>query len=874
MRSARSPRLPCRSTIGFLTLLLVVAVAAPLTAAAAADPGEGEKRYLVVFDAGVPEARGLGPAATDARREAISRVGEDLTERLAERGVDVDRRYDGSEHLAVTASPSQVRELESLPEVRAVVPDFELELTLNDSLAVIRAAPAQANDVTYTGSGQAIAIIDTGVDSDHTFFARPGGEHRIVAEACFADDGDCPNGETGPGAAAPLLVNGSRDSHGTHVAGIVAGWRESSTNPTHGVAPEADMLAVQAFSTTDSGGVYARGSDLLAALHWVYGQRHDHDIAAVNLSLGTTTAYSGTCDWVDSSGLFRDAVDDLRFAGAVTFAAAGNGSQRSAMSFPACLSNIVSVAASRNDDTVADYSNVSDATDLIAPGTGVRSSVVGGYASYSGTSMATPMVAGAAALLREASPSSSTTQLVGALRRSYTTIDDQRASGSVEDLPRLDLPAGFTGLGHGSTEPISAPSLTSSVGDLEVSLSWSESAPPNGGTVRYLLRRSSGSSCSSSSARIYRGTGTAFTDTGLTHDETYRYCAFATEGTDNASSASNTRKVTATDTSPPPAPSLSGSAKGARAELSWSKVSDLTGPISYRLHRSTGSSCSTSSKLVYSGTGRSFTDAEVDQDRTYRYCVTATDGAGNRSNLSNVVRLRVEDPLAGCFVLAGDWNRSGRDGIGWWCDGRAHLRAANGTVYNYGYGRSGDIPVAADWNGNGQDTVSVIRDGTWHVNNQLRSGAAERTFGYGRVSHGDTPMAGDWDSGGRDLPGIIRDREWHLRDQQSGGPADWRFAYGRLSHGDLPLWGDWNGDGRTTAGIVRKGEWHLRLVHAGGPADIDYVYGRVRHGDIPVVGDWNGDGMDTPAIVRDGVWHLKFTHGGGPADRTITFPPP
>lgn len=223
------------------------------------------------------------------------------------------------------------------------------------------------------------------------------------------------------------------------------------------------------------------------------------------------------------------------------------------------------------------------------------------------------------------------------------------------------------------------------------------------------------------------------------------------------------------------------------------------------------------------------------------------------------------------YALTGDWDGSGRDGIGWWCDGKTKLRSAAGVDFGFAYGRSGDVPVAADWNGDGRDTLSVIRDGVWHLNNELLGGASQSSFVYGRVSRGDVPIAGSWNRGGRDLPGIVRDREWHLRDAQSSGSSTWNFVYGRLSDGDLPLWGDWNGSGGDNVGIVRQGEWHLRAKHAAGDSDIDYVYGRVLAGDIPVVGDWNGDGVDTPGIVRDGSWMLKDHHGAGDADATVVF---
>ena len=225
-------------------------------------------------------------------------------------------------------------------------------------------------------------------------------------------------------------------------------------------------------------------------------------------------------------------------------------------------------------------------------------------------------------------------------------------------------------------------------------------------------------------------------------------------------------------------------------------------------------------------------------------------------------------------AFAGDWDRSGRDGLGWWCHGRVRLRTASGEVISYRYGRPGDIPVVADWNGNGQDTVSIVRDGRWHINERLSGGASQRSFTYGRVTRGDVPIAGDWNGDGHAGVGIIRGREWHLRDDQRGGAGEHAFVYGRTTRGDLALIGDWSGNDRETIGIVREREWHLRDQLAGGVADTTFIYGRILRGDTPVMGDWNGNGVSTPGIVRDGEWHLRNSNTGGSADQRILFPAP
>ncbi len=225
----------------------------------------------------------------------------------------------------------------------------------------------------------------------------------------------------------------------------------------------------------------------------------------------------------------------------------------------------------------------------------------------------------------------------------------------------------------------------------------------------------------------------------------------------------------------------------------------------------------------------------------------------------------------GCDALAGDWDGSGRDGIGWWCDGDLRLRTADGTITDQRLGRAGDVPVAGDWTGDGIDTVAIVRDGQWRV--PLENGE-ERRFTYGRITAGDVPIAGDWNANGKDTVGIIRDGEWHLKNSLNGGGSDHSFVYGRILQGDRPLIGDWSSDGRAMVGIVRDGEWHLRYRLSGGPGELVYTYGRVLSGDLPVMGDWNGDGQSTPAIARDDEWHLRDVHRGGPADRVITLERP
>lgn len=170
-----------------------------------------------------------------------------------------------------------------------------------------------------TGASQAVAILDTGVQSNHEFLLG-----KVIVEACFSNGGGganrvtlCPNGtnaQTGAGAASALTANcisGSTQlcEHGTHVAGIAAGFNTSpnSGEPANGVAKSAMIVAVQIFtrfnSSADCGSptpcVLTWTSDIISALDWLYANAltpaSGVSLASVNMSLGGGSN-AGTCD--------------------------------------------------------------------------------------------------------------------------------------------------------------------------------------------------------------------------------------------------------------------------------------------------------------------------------------------------------------------------------------------------------------------------------------------------------------------------------------------------------------------------------------------------------------------------------------------------
>lgn len=334
-------------------------------------------------------------------------------------------------YVVAEVDADQLTALEANPRFDLVVEDRIAVTSLADSTRLIEAPQVWA--LGGRGAGQAVAILDTGVDASHPFLAG-----RVTTEACFSttspatgSQSNCPNGlreQVGAGAAAPCNAEGC--SHGTHVAGIAAGRGA----PFSGVAPDADIVAVQVFSRfvdrpggatpcRDSGArspcIASFTSDQIRGLDFVRQLAATRAVASANMSLGGGRS-SGACD----SDLTKPVIDQLRAAGVATVIAAGNDGFADSVSFPGCISTAVTVGSTTKADGVSSFSNRGPMIDLYAPGSAIVSSVPGGtFSSFSGTSMAAPHVAGAFAALKSARPGASIADIERAFVSTGVTVD-------------------------------------------------------------------------------------------------------------------------------------------------------------------------------------------------------------------------------------------------------------------------------------------------------------------------------------------------------------------------------------------------------------------------------------------------------------------
>ncbi len=390
------------------------------------------------------------------------------------------RKFKYSPLVLLRVNQKELNQILDDPDVKAVFEDDLSRPNLDDSTVLINADDVWAQG--YTGANQNVAIVDTGVDKNHSML-----QGKVVYEACFSTNdagydahsfcpGEAPEAHgTGSAANCSNAIGGC--DHGTHVAGIAAGNDDNYS----GVAKGANIIATQVFTRFDDDdicdyytGTYAPcilsfTSDTLAALEDLLDARINLglSIAAINFSL-TGTTYTSTCDASDSR---TDTINALKSYGITTVAASGNDYLTNALGSPACISSVISVGSTNKSNVVSSFSNSASFLDLLAPGESITSAIPGGsYAGKSGTSMASPHVAGAIAVLRSADPSLSVDEIESALKATGESITDSR-NGIIK--PRIDLLAAFNEI---YTEP-----ETCLPGSRKVSDPSCSCAPPGSG---------------------------------------------------------------------------------------------------------------------------------------------------------------------------------------------------------------------------------------------------------------------------------------------------------------------------------------------------------------------------------------------------------
>jgi thermitase len=424
-------------------MLLASSFPAFALAAPAGDPspfsGFSPDQILVKFnpDVTLPEAAQIHRQLGGQVKETIAEIGVQVVSVPKGQAKEKAKAY-GSNSRVAYAERDFVAETAGAPDDQYL--DLQWALTKVDA--------SQAWDVTTGSPGITIAVLDTGVDLDHPDLAG-----KIISNTNFSN--------------SPTVddVYG----HGTHVAGIAAAMTDNSIGVA-GLGYSASIMNVKVLSDMGAGSY----SWITAGIIWAANNGAD----VINMSLGGPS----------TSSALEDAIDYAWSKGVVIVAAAGNNGDTTPM-YPAYYSNCIAVAATDANDAKASWSNYGNWVDVAAPGVSIYSTLMeNGYGYMSGTSMASPHVAGLAALV-------------------LTTVSDTDGDGKLNDEVRNQIEItcddiNVAGIGSGRVNAYEA------VGGDTVPPS---PAPPMTGSINGRVTDAMDSSAIPG-AQVTDGTRTALTD--------------------------------------------------------------------------------------------------------------------------------------------------------------------------------------------------------------------------------------------------------------------------------------------------------------------------------------------------------------------------
>jgi subtilisin family serine protease len=405
-------------------------------------------------------------------RETVNTVQNRVISRMDSSRLRITNRFSYNFGISAEVTAKGLQELLEMDEVFLIEKDEMLKSHLAQGIPLMGASSVRH---TYDGSGVAIAICDTGIDYSHSMLGGGGFPNNKVIGG--RDTGDNDND--------PMDLHG----HGTCCAGIAAGNTGATGDYIGGVAPNAKLYALKVTLGSSDLSYY---SDMIEAWEWCITHQNDdpyNPIMVVSTSLGSGQ-YVSVCDGVYSA--MTDAVANLTSAGISLFVSSGNDGYCDAISFPACISDVISVGAvydaalgtyfpciqpescvttygtgscgtgyyaidSTAADAVPSYSNTAVFLDLLAPSNRAYTTDIAGRDGYSngdydnsfgGTSAACPYAAGAAACLQSAAKIVTGTFLTPSKMRAKLT----ETGDAITDLkvaittPRVNLAAAVNAL--------------------------------------------------------------------------------------------------------------------------------------------------------------------------------------------------------------------------------------------------------------------------------------------------------------------------------------------------------------------------------------------------------------------------------------------
>ncbi|MCK2000594.1 S8 family serine peptidase [[Brevibacterium] frigoritolerans] len=406
----------------------------------------------------------------------------------------VKKNFEHINAISMEIDSGKVELLKKNPNVKSIEPDIKVHIAQSIGYGQERVNAPKSWASGLTGKGTKVGVIDSGV-STHPDLIVSGGQSFVGYTNSYADD----------------------NGHGTHVSGIISA--ENNEIGVVGVAPDSDIFALKALDQDGSGYL----SDIIEAIDWSITNQMD----VINMSLGTKTA----------SSALESAVNTAYQNGILVVAAAGNES--TSVSYPAKYSSVIAVSATDENNELAYFSNFGPEVEISAPGTNILStSSLGDYENMSGTSMATPFVAGQLALLNELDPTYTAVQLREELHKNVLDLgaagQDKLFGYGLMQAPVKNVDTIVTPTL--TEDVVSAPMTPSNfkaikVTNRYVTLNWGS---VDNATYYEITR---------DNVVIYKGSNLSFTDNNVSRNKTYLYKVVAGNETGISEAASITVKT-------------------------------------------------------------------------------------------------------------------------------------------------------------------------------------------------------------------------------------------------------------------------------------------------------------------------------------------